>query len=353
MRELATIKKIKGIKPIENADRIEVALVGGWEVVVKKDMNYSSGDKVVYCEIDSFLPIEPEFEFLRDSCYKEMADGSKGFRLRTIRLRGQISQGLIISIKDAKNITQRRGTFDDVNWEVGENVTDALGIKKYERPIPPQLSGKMKGGFPSFIVKTDAKRLQNLTDDFSYFNDEPFWEETEKIDGTSFTAYLKDGKIGVCSRNIDLVENDENTLWKVARELELEKKLDSIYKRENFDIAIQGELIGPKIQGNKYKLKNHTLRVFNSFNIQKFKHFRPYITRYLCQSVLDVEYVPLIEQRRVLNIESMNDIKKLIQDADGKSKLNSDTLREGLVFQSQNGQKKFKAISNKFLNKYD
>ena len=345
MRKLAKIKKIDEINPIEGADRIEVASIGGWEVVVAKDVGHEEGDKVVYCEIDSFLPIEPEFEFLRDSSYKKMPDGSEGFRLKTIRMRGQRSQGLIIPLNDAKEIAKRKGTFKDVNWEKGENVTKALGIKKYEKPIPPQLSGKMKGGFPSFIIKTNAERIQNLTDDFSYLNDTLFWEVSEKLDGTSTTYYLKDGEFGVCSRNIDLLETEENTLWQVARQLEIEKKLRSNWMVNEIPIAIQGELIGPKIQGNKYNLKKHTLRIFNSFNIDKFEHNNPGITRFICD-ILDLKYVPVIEKYFQLNIQSIDDIKKLIKDADGKSKLNPDIQREGLVYQCYSGQKRFKVISN-------
>ena len=98
MRKLATIQKIKEILPIEGADAIELAIVNGWKVVVGKNVEHKEGDYVIYCEIDSFLPIKEEFEFLRKSSYKKMADGTEGFRLRTIKLRGQVSQGLIIPI---------------------------------------------------------------------------------------------------------------------------------------------------------------------------------------------------------------------------------------------------------------
>lgn len=158
MRKLASVKRIDSIEPIEGADAIELAIVGGWEVVVAKNVGHKEGDLVVYCEIDSFLPTEPEFEFLRKSSYKKLVDGTEGFRLKTIRLRGQISQGLIIPLQDAHQIIHRNtpninmGLFEDLD------VTEMLGITKWDPAIPAVLSGTAKGNFPSFIQKTDEER---------------------------------------------------------------------------------------------------------------------------------------------------------------------------------------------------
>jgi RNA ligase (TIGR02306 family) len=104
-RKLATIRKITDITPIEGADKIELATVGGWKVVVAKDAGHKVGDLVVYCEIDSFLPIRDEFEFLRKSSYKKMSDGTEGFRLKTSKLRGQISNGLILPLSTLEKVT--------------------------------------------------------------------------------------------------------------------------------------------------------------------------------------------------------------------------------------------------------
>ena len=158
MRKLASIQIIRNITPIEGADRIELATINNWNVVVAKDVNHKIGDKVVYCEIDSFLPIEPEFEFLRKTSFKKMVD-IEGFRLKTIRLRGVYSQGLVIPLKDAIDVIKRRN--GEVYYEmlqIGHDVSDLLGIQKYEAPIPANLSGKIKGNFPSFLKKTDEER---------------------------------------------------------------------------------------------------------------------------------------------------------------------------------------------------
>ncbi|MEL6106895.1 MAG: RNA ligase (ATP), partial [Planctomycetota bacterium] len=138
MRKLATIRRVIETRPIEGADRIELAVVDGWKCVVKKN-EYASGDPVIYCEIDSFLPIREEFEFLRKSSFKVM-DGREGFRLRTVKLRGQVSQGLLLD----PSLLGR-------TFELGEDVTEELGIAKYEAPIPACLGGEVVGPFPNFI----------------------------------------------------------------------------------------------------------------------------------------------------------------------------------------------------------
>ncbi len=215
-RKLATIRKITNITPIEGADKIELVTVGGWKVVAAKDVNHKIGDLVVYCEIDSFLPIKEEFEFLRKSSYKKLSDGTEGFRLKTIKLRGQVSQGLILPIKEL-SIFQFASSS---NLSEGDDVTDILGITKYEPPIPAELAGKVKGGFPHFIPKTDEERVQNLSkeyDEWKLQSKHKFYV-TEKLDGSSATYYIKDGVFGVCSRNLELLETEGNTFWKVARD---------------------------------------------------------------------------------------------------------------------------------------
>ena len=149
-RKLASVRSISNLSPIEGADKIELATVDGWKVVVAKDVGHKVGDLIIYCEIDSFLPIKEEFEFLRKSSFKKMGD-QEGFRLKTIRLRGQISQGLIMPI----SVLNPPDTNIYVEPFEGLDVTEMLGIVKYEPPIPAELAGKVKGLFPSFIPKTD------------------------------------------------------------------------------------------------------------------------------------------------------------------------------------------------------
>jgi RNA ligase (TIGR02306 family) len=332
-RKLASIRTITDIRPIENADMIELASVGGWNVVVAKNVGHKVGDWVVYCEIDSFLPIREEFEFLRKSSYKKMGD-REGFRLKTVKLRGQISQGLILPF----HILPFGDTFHE-----GQDVSDILGIIKYEPPIPAELAGKVKGVFPSFIPKTDEERVQNITVEYTalFFNSNQKFYVTEKLDGSSATYYIKNGEFGVCSRNLELLETEDNTFWKVARHLGLEEKMSSLGR----NISFQGELIGEGIQGNPYKIKGQTVKFFNIFDIDT-------------QSKVGVyEFVQIIEELGLETVPILYDfvlpesVEKMLDFAEGKSQLNSNTEREGLVVRSYDMSISFKAISNKFLLK--
>lgn len=336
MRKLSTIQKIKEIIPIEGADAIELAIVNGWKVVVAKNVGHKVGDYVIYCEIDSFLPIKEEFEFLRKSSYKKMADGSEGFRLKTIKLRGQVSQGLIIPI----NVLMNYKNFI-IEFEEGSDVSEILGITKYEPPIPAELSGKVKGLFPSFIRKTDEERVQNLSKEYDGYKKEKFYV-TEKLDGSSATFYYKDGVFGVCSRNLELLETDDNTFWKFAKQSDLENKLAKL----NRNICLQGEIIGEGIQGNPYKIKGQTVKFFTGFDIDKQDRifFLEFVV--LLQN-LSLDYVPVLNQE--YGFELPDTIEDLLKYAEGKSALNPNTEREGVVIRSLDGSISFKAISNKFL----
>lgn len=344
MRKLASIKVIDNIEPIEGADMIELATVGGWKVVVAKNVGHKVGDLVVYCEIDSFLPIEQEFEFLRKSSYKKMGD-EEGFRLKTIKLRGQVSQGLIIPVKDAYQIYKRKTPNLDMTWFEGLDVTEMLGIVKFEPPIPANLAGKIKGNFPSFIQKTDEERVQNLKKEYDVWkiNSNHQFYIAEKLDGSSATFYLRDGVFGVCSRNLELTESEDNTFWKVARELKIEEKLQALGR----NIAIQGELIGEGIQKNPYKIKGHTVRFFNIFDIDNYKKMGLYDLSNIIENVMGLELVPILENPSILP----DTIEELLNKAEGKSVLNNQTEREGFVIRSLDNTISFKAISNKFLLK--
>jgi len=327
MRKLATIRIIKELLPIEGADRIELAIVDSWKVVVGKGL--SIGGKIVYCEIDSFLPIKPEFEFLRKSCYRKLADGQEGFRLRTIKLKGQVSQGLCIPLKELPQIADK---------EIGEDVSEILGITKYEPPIPAQLSGSVKGNFPSFLKKTDEERVQNLSKEYQeYLASGLGFYATEKLDGSSATFYLKDEVFGVCSRNLELKEDLNNSFWKVAGDLNLVEKL----KELPFNACLQGELIGEGIQGNPYKIKGQEVRFFNLFNIDAYQTLPAGDLVVFC-SQANLKTVP------IFNITLPKTIDELLLMAEGKSQL-SDIEREGLVIRSLDSKISFKAISNKFL----
>jgi len=346
MRKLATIREIKELQPIEGADRIELAIVDSWKVVVGKGLKV--GDKVCYCEIDSFLPIKPEFEFLRKSCYKKLADGTEGFRLKTIKLKGRISQGLCIPLDQLPQVADK---------ELGEDVSGILGIVKYEPPVPACLAGLAKGNFPSFLKKTDEERVQNLTKEYQeYLCSGKQFYAAEKLDGSSATFYLKDGQFGVCSRNLELKEEPyipqdvlcadgvvratkQNSFWKVAKELAIAEKLSCL----PFNACLQGELIGEGIQGNPYKIKGQDVRFFNLFNIDTYEVLPINDLINFCEYA-ELKTVPLY-----LDFKLPETITELLFLAEGKSKLNQETEAEGLVIRSIDSKISFKAISNKFL----
>ena len=334
LRKLASIRKISHIQSIPGADMIELAIVDGWKVVVAKNVGHKVGDMVVYCEIDSFLPIKEEFEFLRKSSYKKMSDGTEGFRLRTIKLKGQVSQGLILPLKDLQLPNK------DL-LEVGMDVTKELGIIKYEPPIPAELSGKVKGLFPSFLRKTDEERIQNLSDEYENLKQHKFYV-TEKLDGSSATFYYKDGMFGVCSRNLELLESEGNTFWKVARQLDLENKMRDF----GLNISIQGELIGSNVNGNIYKLNYHDVKFFNVFDIDNQEYYDLDMFKSVCNR-LGVKTVPILDEKFKLP----DNIDVLLLQAEGKSVINENSDREGLVIRSLDRKTSFKVISNKFLLK--
>jgi RNA ligase (TIGR02306 family) len=338
-RKLASIRIIKDIKPIEGADMIELAIVDGWQVVVAKNVGHNIGDMVIYCEIDSFLPIQEEFEFLRKSSYKKMGE-QEGFRLKTIKLRGQVSQGLILPI----SVLNPPDTNIYVTPFEGLDVTEMLGIVKYEPPIPAELAGKVKGSFPSFIPKTDEERIQNLTkayEEWKYQSKHQFYV-TEKLDGSSATYYVKDGEFGVCSRNLELLETEGNTFWKAARELDLENKMKSLGR----NISLQGELIGEGVQGNRYRIKGHTVRFYTAFNIDKYKRI-PFVEMVVMLMDMGLQHVPVLNQEFAFLLPDT--VEEMLKYAEDKSVLNDQREREGVVVRSMDGTISFKAISNKFL----
>ena len=328
MRKMATVRVIDSILPIPDADSIECAVIGGWKVVTKKG-EYKPGDLAVYCEIDSWIPHELA-PFLSKGEPKEY-NGVKGERLRTVRLRKQLSQGLLLPYSIVGRIAAE-----------GEDVSELLNIQKWEAPVSPQLAGQVKGTFPSQIPKTDQERVQNLKRELENY-DSVLFEVTEKMEGSSMTCYLIDGEFGVCSRNMDLKRDENNTFWKVAIEEDIEQKLRA-YGADN--IAIQGELIGPGIQGNIYKLISHHFKVFDVYDIQEGYYLLPEDRKTFVDAI-GLKHVPVLGTHLLVN----PDIDSILLTAEGASVLNPNQEREGVVYKSMNSQFSFKAISNKYLLK--
>ena len=333
-RKLASIQRIKELSPIEGADRIEVARVLGWHVVVQKGL-YQVGELVVYCEVDSVMPDRPEFEFL----------GEKR-RVRTIRLRGQVSQGICFPIEDVIDVSDLDLSS---TYLEGYDVTELLGVTKYEPPIPACLAGEMYGAFPGFIPKTDETRVQTLEEMLEEFKGHEF-TVTEKLDGSSMTAYYYDGHFGVCSRNIELVENEGNTLWSVARANDLEQ----ILSREQSHLAIQGEVIGDGIQGNKYNLPKNVRRlyVYNVYDINEARYYSNLEVAEFCARY-GLDMVPQ------LPVVKVGTVDELVAVSEGVSVLNENVQREGIVLRPSvearfNGERvSMKVINPKFLLKFE
>lgn len=351
IRKLASIAEITYIKPIEGADAIECAIVnGGWPVVIRKG-EYQVGDIAIYLEIDSWVPHELA-PFLSKGQEPREYNGIKGERLRTVKLRGQISQGLLLP---TTILSEQLGlNFLEV-YPVGFDLSDVLKIQKWEPPIPAQLQGTMKGNFPHFIPKTDQERCQNLHKEIFDIHRGETYEVTTKLDGSSMTVYVKDGEIGVCSRNIDLKETEGNSFWKAAREQNIVDALLEISKDKGEEYAIQGELIGEGIQGNPEKLKGQRFYLFDIYSITEGRYLKPH-ERYSIMDKMniiygaDVEHVPFIDTVCGVTNEFVT-IDDLLAFAEGPS-LNPQTKREGLVFKSYDSDFTFKAIANSYLLKH-
>lgn len=322
----------------------------GWNVVVKKG-EFEVGQLVVYCEVDSLVPEQPEFEFLRKGCFKSaILDGDQqvqpaGFRIRTWRLRGQVSQGIYFP---------RSILSSTEDLSIGTEVTNELQIIKHEHPVPVGLSGRVKGGFPGFLNKTDEIRVQVLEKTLELHRGKQFYV-TEKVDGTSYTAFLKDDAFGICSRNLWMDETDEsNRLVGVSIEMNIEQKLRGIRDQHGFDVAIQAELIGPGIQKNKYQLKQHELRVFSLIDLNT--------SRWVDHDVM-LPFLKDVGLSAVPQLETIvldHTVDELVEYSQGTSVL-ANVQREGIVLrtlseehdQDIGGRLSSKVINPKFLLKFD
>jgi RNA ligase (TIGR02306 family) len=363
MRKLATIRKISEINPIPGADAIEVATVGGWKVVVKRG-EFSVGDLAVYIEIDSWVPHELA-PFLSKGQEPRVYNGVLGERLRTVKLRGQVSQGLLIAISAVY------GKIGPIDIQEGRDITDLLGIQKWEAEIPASLAGQVQGPFPSWIRKTDQERCQNLVTEIFEENAGAKYEVTIKLDGSSMTVFargtvdesdpsLVQMESGVCSRNLWLKVNEENannTLVSVAVKSDLLGILEDMARNGDGNFAVQGEIMGPGIQGNRENLKTHQFFVFDIQNVDEGAYLDPGARSLL---MLDlhargvnpemVKHVPIVaHSAELLDTLGIKNVEDLLKFADGKS-LNHQ-VREGLVFKRIDGGSSFKAISNQFLLK--
>lgn len=334
-RKLATIRVIDDLQPIEGADLIEKAVVGGWNVVVKRG-ELKVGDLCVYCEIDSFLGDgNPAWQFLVDKQPK-MFNGKKGHKLRSIKLRGVISQGFVMPLSALPQVT---------DTTVGTDVTEVLCIEKWEAQLAASLVGQAEGLFPSWGKKTDAERVQNLSGYFESWQDKEF-EVTIKLDGSSMSVGVSpQDEFVICSRNLALKLNQlGNTFVDVAIKNNLEEKIRSLGR----PIMISGELIGPGIQKNPEMLSTHDFYVFNIWDPLTMTYIPASERIKICKD-LGLNHTPILKDSVLLKDLGIYSISDILKYADGPS-LNA-KMREGVVFKSVDGQNMFKAISNKWLLK--
>lgn len=338
MRKLASIQKVVSVEPIENADRLEKIKVLGWQLVAKKG-EFKEGDWCVYVEIDSILPDHPDFEFMRD----------RKFRVKTIRLRGVISQGIAFPI----SILQKRNINLTIMNE-GDDVTEILGVTKYEPEIPAKLGGDVLGKFPSYLVpKTDQTRIQSVPQALTR-NEGVELFVTEKVDGSSGTFYYNNGHFGVCSRNLELKETEENTFWQIAREFDIENNLAL---QGNY--AIQGEVLGPGIQKNKYGLKKPYILLFDVYDIDN-QEYLGYFEFIEFARKISMPVVPIVSSSMPLEGEALK-VEFWEKFANRKSHVvGADATAEGIVvkssiemFDEELGRFSFKSINPEFLLKHE
>lgn len=378
VRKLATIARILDVKPIEGADNIEKVFVRGWQCVAKKG-EYKPGDLCIYVEVDSIMPdglpeekreewralnkqmskvateeernelrakmaeivkenTRPEFEFLRD----------KKFHIKTRRILGEISQGICFPLSILDNIFNELGGMDILRLQANgmikdglfienSDVTDLLGVTQYIAPDPAVMGGDAAGTLQGVgLLISDEERLENLSGKYEQLRQYVYYK-TEKLEGTSFTAYIKNGKFGVCGRTIDYKSPDDdipydkmNVYWKVAKKLDLEAKMRAVMEQLPLkDWSIQGELIGEGIQKNIYGLKGQTVRFYNAFDIegQKYWSYGAFID--LITKTMGLETVPVLATMVKLPERALD----LLEEADKTySVLNPKQLIEGFVF---------------------
>ena len=333
-RKLASIQVIDDLWEIPGADLLLGARIEGWNCVVLKSEFSRIGEKCVYFEIDSVLPKADWTEFLHND-----------YRIKTKKFRGQISQGVAKPL-DKLPLPKNR------EYHVGDDVTDLLGVTKWEPPASFQ-QGAYKGDFPSIygIRKTDEMRIQSVLPVLEELSGNPYYI-SQKMDGTSFTAYIdpKTNEFEVCSRNMRIKKDSNSVYWKFALSEDIENKL-----RKYPSVCIQGELCGEDIQGNKIGIHGLDLYVFNAYDLCSCKY---YDYNGLIRSVQDLglKTVPILEEGSCFKY-TLDELQNIADNG----RYNNGRYQEGIVVRSSNNQwsstlgglLSFKVLNRNFLLKYD
>ena len=347
-RKLASIAIINEVKDIPDADRISLVTLKnlGWQCVSGKNQ-FQPGEKVVYLEIDSVFERAPWNDFL----WKEGDKDKPTLRLKTAKFRKQISQGLVVplSVLDGKKFKSDVRDNPVYEWHEGQEVTELLGLTKYELAIPACLAGQVAGTFPCFLQKTDETRLQAVPGVLKEIAGKECYITT-KVDGSSATIFVNKGEYAVCSRNLMFKEEDTSTYSEVARKYGLKEKMLALGK----NLAIQCECYGGGIQGNKLNIKGHDFALFNVYDIDSGK----YLNMREAFDIAKALGVPTVPVDAVLIAPSDWTVESLLKLAEGLY-LGTQNQREGVVIRPTTecysaelkGRLSFKIINNLFLLK--
>ena len=291
-RKLASVQYVHDIWPIEGADRVEAIGVLGWKCVAKKG-EFKVGDWCVYFEIDAFLPIDDRFEFLRSTSYKNSDLLGEGFRLKTQRFRGQVSQGLALPM----NI------LPEGEYELGQNVSDLLGVRKWQVEERASSSGTIIATLPAGVPKTEETRIQAEPGLIEEFAGLPYYITT-KMDGTSVSMYLMGEKFGVCGHNYEYADDGACPFWQYAHEHDIEARLRAVGAD---GIVLQGEFCGGGIQGNPLKLRRPEWFIFSICDYETHRRWSLGEMAAFCDS-LGLARVPLEEMGERFAYDSVDSL---------------------------------------------
>ena len=342
MRKLASLQRVNGVYPIEGKDRIVQYGINGWKVIDAVG-KYEVGDLVIFLEVDSWVPnaLAP---FLSRDKEPRVYEGVPGERLKTIKMGGALSQGLLRPLSTLQNDGQ---WIDGVTVDEDTDVTEILGVLKWER-TPEFRAANAKGNFPYFLRKTEQERVQNVRPRTLEQVGPATYEVTEKLEGQSFTAYLWEDVFGVCSRNLELKADEPSTWVETAKKYDLEAKLRAYFERTGKQIALQGEQVGPGIEGNIYKLDSVRLYIYDVFDIAEQKYLPPALARAVVED-LELDYVPVVDIAFDLPERFCDDLLSMAF----RCSMLSPCVAEGLVFKANSDKTdfSFKAVSNEYLLK--
>lgn len=333
-RALASIQKVLDIIPIEGADAIELAVIKGWQCIVKKG-EFKQGDTGVFFEVDSFLPIDERYEFVRKSSYRQNEYNGEGFRIKTMKLRGAVSQGLFMPLPLFPELEGAR---------LSDDVTGPLNVRKWTVPEFATSGGVAKDSRPAGAPTSDEIRIQSDPALLEMLTGRPYYITT-KMDGTSGTVYYLRGELGACSRNYDIAESKDALYWKPVFKYGLADKLPEYIESTAFEgIVLIGEIVGPGVQKNRLGLAEIDWYVFDAivFDVPGGR----YVTLDELKTITDelaLKLVPVEEEGEAFNYS----VSELIEKANGKYSSGKD--KEGIVVRSA-GKAAIKDVSFKVLN---